>query len=45
MPTFPGDIDFNKTPYGQAIQVESLAVQGLMEFEPDGKVRPGLQAQ
>ncbi len=42
MPTFPGDIDFNKTPYGQAIQVESLAVQGLMEFEPDGKVRPGL---
>jgi peptide/nickel transport system substrate-binding protein len=42
MPTFPGTIDFYKTPYGQTFAAESLAVQGLMEFEPDGKVKPGL---
>lgn len=42
MPVFPGAIDFNKTPFGQATTIESLAVQSLMEFEPNGKVKLGL---
>jgi peptide/nickel transport system substrate-binding protein len=40
--TFPGKLDFNKTPYGQTVSIESLAVNSLMEYEPDGKVKPGL---
>ncbi|MGA8353902.1 MAG: ABC transporter substrate-binding protein [Solirubrobacteraceae bacterium] len=35
-------IDFPRDPSGQELTVESLAVNGLMEFEPDGKVKLGL---
>ncbi len=39
---FPGTLDETKVAYGQTYGVESLAVQDLMEFEPDGKIKPGL---
>ncbi len=42
MPPFPGALDYNKVPYGTTGLTEFLAVQGLMEFAPDGKVEPGL---
>jgi peptide/nickel transport system substrate-binding protein len=42
MPPFPGALDFNKVPYGTTSATEFLAVQSLMEFEPDGKVKLGL---
>jgi peptide/nickel transport system substrate-binding protein len=42
MVNFPGPLDWDKGPYGQVVSIESLAVNNLMEFEPDGKVKPGL---
>ncbi len=39
---FPAPIDCVKICYGQSATIESLAVQSLMVFEPDGKVKPGL---
>jgi peptide/nickel transport system substrate-binding protein len=40
--TFPGVLDWPRNPQGSLIVVESLAVNNLVEFEPDGKVKPGL---
>ena len=40
--TFPGVLDWPRSPNGQELAVESLAVNNLMEFAPDGKVKPGL---
>ncbi len=42
--TFPGPIDWTKnvSTGSQIVAIESLSVQNLMEFEPDGKVKPGL---
>jgi peptide/nickel transport system substrate-binding protein len=42
--TFPGPIDWTKnvSTGSQLVAIESLAVQNLMEFEPNGKVKPGL---
>ncbi len=37
-----GPIDWDKEAEPEAISIESLAVQSLMEFESDGKVKPGL---
>ncbi|MFZ2052506.1 MAG: ABC transporter substrate-binding protein [Solirubrobacteraceae bacterium] len=42
MTPFPGELDFNRVGYGPTGAVEALAVQNLMEFEPSGKVKPGL---
>jgi peptide/nickel transport system substrate-binding protein len=42
MTPFPGALDYNKVDYGQTGLTEFLAVQGLLEFAPDGKVKPGL---
>ncbi|MFZ2050733.1 MAG: ABC transporter substrate-binding protein, partial [Solirubrobacteraceae bacterium] len=42
MTPFPGKLDFNRVGYGPTSAVEALAVQNLMEFEPSGKVKPGL---
>ncbi len=42
LPGLAGALDSLKTPEGEIFAVESLAVQSLMEFEPDGKVKPGL---
>ncbi len=39
---FPGIIDWQKQAWNQAVQVESLAVQDLVEFEPNGRLKPGL---
>lgn len=39
---FPVAIDCVKICYGQSSTIESLVAQGLMEFEPDGKVKRGL---
>jgi peptide/nickel transport system substrate-binding protein len=40
--TFPGVLDWNRNVWWQMVTVESLAINNLMEFEPDGKVKPGL---
>lgn len=40
--TFPGVLDWNRNVWWQMVTVESLAVNNLMEFEPDGKVKLGL---
>jgi peptide/nickel transport system substrate-binding protein len=42
MTTFPGKLDSDRTPFGGTLSIESLAVNNLMEYEPDGKVKPGL---
>ncbi len=39
---FPGVLDWNRNVQGEMLIVESLAVNNLMEFEADGKVKPGL---
>ncbi len=40
---FAGPIDYQKNPtMNQAIAAEQLAVQNLMEFEPSGRVKPGV---
>ncbi len=39
---FPGPINFWTTFWSQEEDVQSLAVQSLVEFEPNGKLRPGL---
>src|ERR1700733_13340905 len=39
---FPGVIDLQKSPFGSAELVESLVVQDLVEFEPNGTLKPGL---
>ncbi len=45
MTPFPGPLDYNKVDYGATGLTEFLAVQSLMEFAPDGKIKPGLQAR
>ncbi len=40
--TFPGPLDWNKNPWNQLIAIEQLAVQNLVEFEPDGTIKPTL---
>jgi peptide/nickel transport system substrate-binding protein len=40
--TFPGALDAFKNGFGTPISIESLAVQRLTEFEPDGKTKLGL---
>ena len=42
MITFPGVLDYTRNVWTQLTAIESLAVDNLMEFEPDGKVKPGL---
>lgn len=39
---FPGALDWQKTLWIQDVDIESLVVQGLVEFEPSGKLKPGL---
>lgn len=39
---FPGVLDWQKQAWNQIVQVESLAVQDLVEFEPNGTLKPGL---
>src|ERR1700733_11877189 len=39
---FPGPINLNNNLWAQVGSIESLAVQSLVELEPDGKVKPGL---
>jgi peptide/nickel transport system substrate-binding protein len=40
--TFPGVLDWNRNVWWQMVTVESLAVNNLMEFAPDGSVKLGL---
>lgn len=40
--SFSGVLDWTRNPNGYMASVESLAVDNLMEYEPDGKVKPGL---
>ncbi len=42
MNTYPGRLNETTNVQYQTYEIESLAVQPLMEFEPDGKVKPGL---
>jgi peptide/nickel transport system substrate-binding protein len=42
MTPFPGALDYAKVGYGATGATESLAVQSLMEYEPDGKIKLGL---
>jgi peptide/nickel transport system substrate-binding protein len=37
-----GPLDWYKSPQGEVLAVESLAVQSLMQYEPDGSIKPGL---
>ncbi|HEV7941480.1 MAG TPA: ABC transporter substrate-binding protein [Solirubrobacteraceae bacterium] len=39
---FPGALDYQKTPWAQVADVESLAVQNLVEFQSNGTLKPGL---
>ncbi|HEV7941636.1 MAG TPA: ABC transporter substrate-binding protein [Solirubrobacteraceae bacterium] len=39
---FPGPINLNNNLWAQVGSIESLAVQSLVELEPDGKIKPGL---
>jgi peptide/nickel transport system substrate-binding protein len=39
---FPGPLDFQKTTWAQTLQVQSLVIQGLVEFNPNGTLKPGL---
>lgn len=39
---WPGPLDCNKVCWGYTTVAESLAVQSLTEFEPDGKIKLGL---
>jgi peptide/nickel transport system substrate-binding protein len=41
VPTFPHVLLFADTPNYQVSEVQSLVTQSLVEFEPDGKVKPG----
>ncbi|HEV7941486.1 MAG TPA: ABC transporter substrate-binding protein [Solirubrobacteraceae bacterium] len=41
-PTFPARIDWDALSWPQAIQAESLVVQNLVEFEPNGRLKPEL---
>ncbi len=40
--TFPSPINWANNLWAQAAQVEDLVVQDLVEYEPDGKLKPGL---
>jgi peptide/nickel transport system substrate-binding protein len=40
MPEFPGGINWTTNPWGPAVSIESLAVQGLVEVTPDDHFRP-----
>jgi peptide/nickel transport system substrate-binding protein len=37
---FPGPIDLDNNLWGQVFQISSLALQSLVEFEPNGEVKP-----
>lgn len=41
-PTFPARIDWDALSWPEAIQAESLVVQNLVEFEPNGRLKPEL---
>jgi peptide/nickel transport system substrate-binding protein len=40
--TFPGPIDWTRNAWNQSTEIEALSVSNLMEFEPDGKIKPGV---
>lgn len=42
LPAFPSALDFQRNANGAEASVESLTVNTLMEYTPDGKVKPGL---
>ncbi|MGA8353870.1 MAG: ABC transporter substrate-binding protein [Solirubrobacteraceae bacterium] len=42
MTTVPGVLDWPRNPQIQLLVTESLAAQDLVEFEPDGKIKPAL---
>lgn len=39
---FPGALDWQKTLWAQVAQIESLVTQDLVEYEPNGTLKPGL---
>lgn len=39
---FPGALNTYTDGFGQVLQVSSLALQGLVEFEPNGSIKPSL---
>jgi peptide/nickel transport system substrate-binding protein len=39
---FNGAIDWDRFPIAEVISIESLTVESLMTYAPDGKVKPGL---